>query len=493
MKNNNIVTALVAALIASMISIAAYHFVFKEQIRTVKVETASPAFQASYSPSGNAAPDVPFDFSLAAEKVTPAVVHITNTQAPVARNEQYEQIPEFFRDLFGDRMPPQQGPRVGMGSGVIISNDGYIVTNNHVVADAAELDVLLTNNRRYRATVIGTDPTTDLALIKIDEKDLPYLNLANSDDLKVGQWVMAAGNPLGFLNSTVTAGIISALGRNIGILQTEDRSAIESFIQTDAAVNQGNSGGALVNINGDLIGINTAIISHTGAYSGYAFAVPSNIVKKVVGDLKEFGSVQRGFLGVEIIEVNANMAEERNLDVTRGVLVNSLVADGSAKAAGIKEGDIITKVDDKNVYKTSDLLSYIGRKRPGDKVKVTVNRDGKERTFDMTLKARDGSTELASRERNATFDELGADFQEVTAEEAQQLNISGGIKVTRTYPGKFRQQGIRPGFIITHIANLPVKSVDDLAKIVQDAKGGVLIQGIYPDEPSEIKYYGVGL
>lgn len=496
MKNNILVTALVAAIMASIISIAAYHFVFREQMKTVKVETASPAFQASYYASGNAAPDVPFDFSLAAEKVTPAVVHITNTQEAVVQNDQYEQIPEFFRDFFGDQFrgaPQQRGPRVGMGSGAIISEDGYIVTNNHVVADAAELDVLLTDNRRYRATVIGTDPTTDLALIKIDEEGLPYINFASSDDLKVGQWVMAAGNPLGILNSTVTAGIISALGRNIGILQTEDRSAIESFIQTDAAVNQGNSGGPLVNINGDIIGINTAIVSPTGAYSGYAFAVPSNIVKKVVSDLKEYGTVQRGFLGVEIMEVNPTMAEERDLEVNRGVLVNSLVDNGSAKAAGIEEGDVITKVDDKNVYGSSDLLSYIGRKRPGDKVEVTVNRDGKEMTFNMTLKARDGSAELASRERNAALDELGAEFQEVSKEEAQKLNIPGGVKVTRTYPGKFRQQGIRPGFIITGIANLPIKSLDDLTKIVQEAEGGVLIQGIYPDEPGEIKYYGVGL
>lgn len=492
MKNNNIVIAMVAAVIASIISIAAYHFIFREQLRTVKVETTSPAFQTSYYPSGNAAPEAPFDFSFAAEKVTPAVVHITNTQEAVANNQQ---IPEFFRDFFGDQFRGQQQgrPRIGMGSGVIISSDGYIVTNNHVVADADELNVLLTDNRTYTANVIGTDPTTDLALIKIDEEDLPSIPLANSDDLKVGQWVMAAGNPLGVLNSTVTAGIISALGRSIGILRNEEGTAIESFIQTDAAINRGNSGGALVNLNGDLVGINTAIASQTGAYTGYAFAVPSNIVKKVVSDLKEYGSVQRGFLGVSIIEVSAGLAEQRDLDVNRGVLVDSLTPDGSAKAAGIQKGDVIIGVDDNDIYKMSELLSYVARKRPGDKVSVTVNRDGEEMSFDMTLKARDGSTTIASNERGVAFDELGAEFQEVSEEEAAELNIEGGVQVARTYPGKFRQQGIRPGFIITGIANKPVQSVEDISEIIEDEEGGVLVQGIYPDEPNELQYYGIGL
>ncbi len=498
MKNNHFITAMVAAVIASIISIAAYHFIFGDQLKTVQAEAVSPAFQASYYPSGNAAPEAPFDFSQAAEKVIPAVVHITNTQEAVASNQGSrgnQQIPEFFRDFFGDqfRGSPQQGPRVGMGSGVIISSDGYIVTNNHVVADADELDVLLTDNRVYRAEVIGTDPTTDIALIKVNEKNLPSIPIANSNDLKVGQWVMAAGNPLGVLNSTVTAGIISALGRNIGILNNEDRTSIESFIQTDAAVNPGNSGGALVNLNGDLVGINTAIASQTGAYSGYAFAVPSNIVKKVISDLKEYGKVQRGFLGVSIIDVSAGLAKQRNLDVNRGVLVDSLTEGGSAKAAGIKRGDVIVKVDEVTIYKNADLLAYVGSKSPGDKVEVTVDRAGKELSFDMTLKARDGATAITSKERSTTFDELGAEFQEVPKDEAAKLNIDGGVQVTRTYPGKFKQQGIRSGFIITGVANKKVKSLDDLSDVLKSEGGGVLVQGIYPDQPNEVQYYGIGL
>ncbi len=491
---NNVLTALFAAIIGSLITLAAYYFILKDQVKTVRVESAaSPAYNASYFSTAKEAAEAPFDFTFAAEKVTPSVVHITSTQQATARSEQYQQIPEFFREFFGDRFQgaPEQGPRVGVGSGVIISTDGYIVTNNHVVANADELDVVLTDNRRYRANVVGTDPTTDLALLKIDEEDLPYLSLANSDDLKVGQWVMAAGNPFGYLNSTVTSGIISALGRNINILQ--DQYAIESFIQTDAAVNPGNSGGALVNINGDLIGINTAIASPTGAYTGYAFAVPSNIVKKVVEDLKDYGTVQRGFLGVMIREVDATVAEENNLDFTRGVLVDSVIADGSAIAAGIEEGDVIIKVDERTVNTTSDLLSYIGRKRPGDQVDVTIIRDGKENSFNMTLKARDGSTELAARERSTAFEELGAEFQNLTKEEAQELNLSGGVKVTRTYPGKLRQQGVRPGFIITGIANKPVRSIEDLSEVVEGEKGGVLIEGVYPDAPGEVQYYGIGL
>lgn len=495
---NNIITALLAAVIGSLLTLAAYHFAFKEQVKTVRVETAtSPAYNASYRTSAAVA-EAPFDFSIAAEKVTPAVVHITNTQeASTVQNDQLQQIPEFFRDFFGDQFGGQQqrGPRVGVGSGVLISSDGYIVSNNHVVADADGLDVVLTDNRRYRATVIGTDPTTDLALIKIDEKALPYITLANSDDVKVGQWVLAAGNPFGTLTSTVTAGIVSALGRSIGILRNEERTSIESFIQTDAAVNPGNSGGALVDLDGNLVGINTAIASPTGAYSGYSFAVPSNIVKKVVGDLREFGTVQRGFLGINIVEVNASIAEERNLNVNRGVLVEKLVDNGSAKAAGLKEGDVITKVGNKNVYTNSDLLSYVGGKRPGDEVKVTVIRDGSEKEFTMKLKTREGGNTLAAKksESSSALKSLGADFQPLKKEEAQELNLQGGVKVTRTYPGKLRQQGIRPGFIITGVANKPVRNLDDLNKIVQNEKGGVLIEGVYPDQPRETQYYGIGL
>lgn len=490
----DIITPIISAVIASLITIAAFYYFADGQVREVQVAAdTSPAYSVRYDDKvvSNAAP-APFDFTYAAEKATPAVVHITSTQQAQAYNNQQGEVPEFFRDFFGERFRQQQpGPRVGTGSGVIISDDGYIVTNNHVVADADELTVVLVDNRSYVANVVGLDPTTDLALIKIEEEGLSYLNFSNSDDLKVGQWVAAVGNPFR-LNSTVTAGIVSATGRNINILR-EQQYAIESFIQTDAAVNPGNSGGALVDVDGDLIGINSAIASPTGAYAGYAFAVPANIAKKVVADLKEYGSVQRGFLGVSIQEVNAQLAEEYDLTTNQGVFVADLMQEGSAANAGIEQGDVIVQVDDREINKTSDLLAYIGRKRPGDDVKVTVLRDGDRQTFEMTLKSLEGRTELAERANTETLREMGAEFRELTTQQADEYGVEGGVQVVRTSAGKFRQQGIRPGFIITGIAGQPVRSMKDLTTIVTTESGGVLIEGFYPDEPGQRQYYGMPL
>jgi len=488
----NILTPVISAVIASLITIAAFYYLVGDNVREVQVEAdTSPAYPVNYYNSGNSAADAPFDFTLAAEKATPAVVHITSTQEAQAYNNQGQQVPEFFRDFFGDRFQQQPRPRVGTGSGVIISEDGYIVTNNHVVADADELTVVLVDNRSYVANVVGLDPTTDLALIKIEEEGLPYLNFANSDEVKVGQWVAAVGNPFR-LNSTVTAGIVSATGRNINILR-EQQYAIESFIQTDAAVNPGNSGGALVNVNGDLIGINSAIASPTGAYAGYAFAVPANIATKVVADLKEYGSVQRGFLGVSIQEVNAALAQEYNLNTNQGVYVADLVEEGSAAEAGIEQGDVIVRVDERTINRTSDLLSYIGRKRPGDEVEVTVLRDGERRTFDMTLKSLDGTAVMASAGKAEALQSLGAEFRPLTDEQMQEYSVDGGVQVVRTFAGKFRQQGIRPGFVITSIAGKPVRNMNDLTEIVEEEQGGVLVEGFYPSEPGEKQYYGMPL
>jgi len=490
----NILTTVFTAVLASLITLAAYTY-FNEDSLVLQVdETTKPAF-VNYV-ADRSATMAPFDFTAAAEKVTPAVVHITSVQQSASASNESQQIPEFFRDFFGDQFrgsPQQQRPRTGAGSGVIISSDGYIVSNNHVIADADELTVVLVDNRSYKAKVIGTDPTTDLALIKIDEEDLPFLTFANSDQLKIGEWVLAAGNPFSYLNSTVTAGIVSAKGRSIGILRNEDGTSIESFIQTDAAVNPGNSGGALVDIDGNLIGINTAIASQTGSYVGYSFAVPSNIAKKVVEDLKEYGTVQRGFLGVQIVGINAAVADEFDLDVNQGVLVQEVVENGSAEEAGIEKGDIIMQVDEKKILRNSDLLSYIGRKRPGDQVKVTVNRDGKERTFDMTLKTREGQTTLVKAQRGEMFDKLGAEFLELSDEKKEEFNLSGGIEISRVYPGVLRQEGIQNGFIITRIDNQPIRSLNDLEEVLDEKKGGVLIEGIYPDDPEDPQFYGVGL
>ncbi len=493
----NIITPVISAVIASLITIAAFLYFAGDKLNKQQADSDDfPAVTASYyDKDGQATAEAPFDFTLAAEKAAPAVVHITSTQEAQASNrEQQQQIPEFFRDFFGDQLQQQQPQaRVGSGSGVIISDDGYIITNNHVVADADELTVVLTDNRSYTAKVIGTDPTTDLALIKIDEEELPFIKFANSESVKVGQWVAAIGNPFRGLNSTVTAGIVSATGRSIGILRNEEGTSIESFIQTDAAVNPGNSGGALVNLDGDLIGINSAIFSPTGAYAGYAFAIPTNIASKVVSDLKEFGTVQRGFLGINIQEVNADLAKEYGLSSSQGVYVANLVEEGSAAAAGIEEGDVIVQIDDHKINKTSELLSYIGRKRPGDEVEVTVVRDGERMNFTMELKALESNTTIASSARVEALEDLGADFQALTKDEATALKVDGGVKVVRTFAGKFRQQGIRPGFVITGIAGKPVRSLEGLTEIVENEKGGVLVEGIYPDKPNDKQYYGMPL
>ncbi len=503
----NIIPPFIAALFASLVTLAAYHFLLRDS-QTIRVEPATQTAFATYleadRPAATSAA-VAFDFTTAAAKVTPAVVHITSTQGMVAQNDggegeedpRLQQIPEMFRDFFGDSfrgMPQQRGPRMGSGSGVIISSDGYIVTNNHVVADADELTVVLVDNRSYVAKVIGADPTTDIALLKIDEENLPALTLANSDNVEVGEWVMAAGNPLRGLNSTVTAGIVSATGRNINILRREDNQyAIESFIQTDAAVNPGNSGGALTNVDGDLVGINTAIMSPTGSYAGYSFAVPSNIVKKVVDDLKEYGKVQRALIGVQIVDVNAASAEKYNLNMSRGVYVSSVMDGGAGAEAGLEEGDVIVQVDEKRTNKSSDLQSYVGRKRPGDQVTVIVMRDGDEKTLTMKLKGMEGNEMIASAERSTELETLGAQFKELSDEELSELDLDYGVQVVRTYPGKLRQQGVRPGFVITRVANKTIKSMDDLSEVVKKENGGVLIEGIYPDRPEETQFYGVGL
>ncbi len=381
----------------------------------------------------------------------------------------------------------QQGPAVASGSGVIISDDGYIVTNNHVVEEAAEIEVIMEDNRSFEAKVIGTDPTTDLALIKIEATGLPFLPYGDSDEVKVGQWVLAVGNPFN-LTSTVTAGIVSAKARNIGILRDENNLQIESFIQTDAAVNPGNSGGALINIQGELVGINSAIASSTGSYTGYSFAIPVNLVKKVMDDLLEFGVVQRGLLGIQIRDVNAQLAEEEGLDIYEGVYV-VLVNEGSgAEEAGIKPGDVITAVNDKPVRNTSQLQELVAIHRPGDKVTVTLIRDGKEKTLTATLHNMEGSTGIVKRTSTTTID--GAVFEEVSQQERERLNIDGGVKLVELDEGKWAEAGFEKNFIITHIDKFRINSVSDLKRVLAHKKGDrVVFLGVFPDGTKS--YYSV--
>ncbi len=490
----------IIALVVSLLTIGAFQ-VLQDKKGPVKVEylNTTPSKNVVYT-LDEEGEIVPLDFTVTAEKVVNAVVHIRSTQTYDATTDrQYRQLPDPFRDFFrdffedpqgGERMRPQPQPRVGSGSGVIINDSGYIVTNNHVVANADDIEVTLHDNRTFKASVVGTDPTTDLALIQIEETGLPTLPFINSDEVKVGEWVLAVGNPFS-LNSTVTAGIVSAKGRNINILR--EQFAIESFIQTDAAINPGNSGGALVNLNGGLVGINTAIASPTGAYSGYGFAVPSNIVSKVVEDLLEYGAVQRGVLGVMIRSVDGNLIKEKDLNITSGAYVDSLLEDSAAKAAGILPGDVIVEVNGTEVVSSPSLQELIARYRPGDEVRVTVVRSGKKKTFNVVLSNTEGGREIVKKEKSEVLNVLGLEIETLPADKAQKLQIDGGVQVTRLYPGEIRRNTqMREGFIITKVDGKKVSSKEQFLKMIEGKKGGTMVEGIYENIPGEY-YYAFGL
>lgn len=431
------------------------------------------------------------DFVRAAEISLPAVVHVRTEYAP--KQNQF-----YFYDpfgIFGWNIPQRPLPQQGFGSGVIISGDGYIITNSHVIDNADKVEVILFDKRTFKAKIIGKDKSTDIALLKIEENNLPYLLYGNSDNVKIGEWVLAVGNPFN-LTSTVTAGIVSAKARNVGILSagtydSPDNFPIESFIQTDAAVNPGNSGGALVNTKGELIGINTAIASNTGSYTGYSFAIPINLAKKVVNDLIEFGKVQRAFLGVSIQNINSKLMEEKNIKDPRGVYVSSVTRGGGASEAGIQEGDVILKVGNVEVNNTSELQEQISHYRPGDKVEVKVRREGEEKSFTVVLKNRMGETTLTSAERKEVMNLLGASFEEVSEKEMNKLGINGGVKITALQAGKLRSAGIKEGFIITSIDKKKINTLDDVKAALENKEGGVLIEGIYPNGMKA--YYAFGL
>ncbi len=479
-----------AAVLGSFCTLAAFQFLDKKE-DGVKLEYVSgtPSTNVAYSLNENGQA-VPLDFTGAAEKVMPAVVYIQSTQDGGSGEEQ-AQSNDLFKQFFGPQAP--QGPRQSSGSGVIINAGGYIVTNNHVVKDADIVEVTLHDNRTFTAEVIGTDPDTDLAVIKINAKDLPYLSFVDSDQSKVGEWVLAVGNPFN-LTSTVTAGIISAKGRSINILNrnTQDgNTAIESFIQTDAAINPGNSGGALVNLNGGLLGINTAIASPTGSYSGYGFAVPSNIVNKIVEDLIKFGTVQRGWLGVSISNVNSTLVKEQDLAVNEGAYIGGFAEKSSAKDAGIKEGDVIVKIDEAEIKSNTALTEAIGRHRPGDKVNVVVNRKGKEFNIPVTLKSRDGKIGLIKAEEREGLASLGLDLEEVDGKVLKKLDIDHGVRVRDLGNGKpAKYTEMREGFIITKVNDEPVRNVKDFSELLKKKKQGdlIILSGTYENFPREFNY-----
>ena len=436
-------------------------------------------------------PAQPVDLTFAAEKALPAVVHIRYVQNSKVQTVEVQSAPfsDFFDDFFGSpgrgnggtqKRQVQTPKREATGSGVIISADGYIVTNNHVVEGADQLTVTLNDNREFSARIIGTDKSTDLALIKIDGKNLPTLPIGDSDKLKVGEWVLAVGNPFN-LNSTVTAGIVSAKARTLG------GNPIESFIQTDAAINQGNSGGALVNTQGELVGINAMLYSQTGSYSGYGFAIPTTIMNKVVADIKQYGSVQRAVMGIKggdvrvYLDMEKEKGKEHDLGTNDGIYVDSVEDGGAGSAVGLKSGDVIVAADGRKLTKMAELQELLSGKKPGDKITITYLRNKKKTTATATLKNAQGNTKVM---KSADLDILGGNFKEINDEQKRQLNISTGLEVIRVNNGALKDAGVAKGFIIQKVNEQIIKSTDDLQKAVKEAstsKDPVLyIQGIYP-------------
>lgn len=418
--------------------------------------------------------DVPStDFVSVANVSTPAVVHIKTT---IKVNQNQPQFLDPF-GFFENPMVPQ-GPQQASGSGVIITEDGYIATNNHVVENASKIEVVLDDKRSYVAELIGTDPETDLALLKIEEKKLNFLQFGNSDNLQVGEWVVAVGNPFN-LTSTVTAGIVSAKGRNINLLrQKGGEYAIENFIQTDAAVNPGNSGGALVNTRGELIGINTAIASRTGSYTGYSFAIPINLAKKILDDLLKYGEVKRAILGVRIQDITQELADEKGLDEIKGVYIPQVIEDGAGEKGGMKDGDVILKINDAEVNKSSELQEQISKYYPGDKVKVLVLRNGNEKELNVTLLSREGKDEISVDSKREELAVLGAEVENLTRAERMSLKIRNGVRIKDLKNGDLKDAGLSEGFVITHIDKAPMYTTKDVVNSLKNKSGAVLIEGV---------------
>ena len=498
----NVLGVAIVAMISSGVAIGTSTYLMnKNQSSTSLADGVENTFKQSYRLTnfGTVAAENT-DFTAAAESAVHGVVHIkatTNAQASSERGGDYIDPFEYFFG-FGGRggfQRPQPQPRVGAGSGVISATDGYIITNNHVIEGADELEVTLNDNRKFPAKVIGTDPTTDIALIKIEANDLPTIPFGDSEKLKVGEWVLAVGNPFN-LTSTVTAGIVSAKSRgNIGTAG-RDRSKIESFIQTDAAVNPGNSGGALVNTKGELVGINTAIYSETGNFAGYSFAVPISIAGKVANDLKQYGAVQRAVLGVLIQDPQYAPEEAKEkLKVFEGAYVGGFAERSSAKEAGIEEGDVVVAVNGVKIKSSSALQEQISKYRPGDKVELTVNRNGDTKKFTVELRNAQGSTKVVKA--GDSTEVMGGAFKTLSKEQKRQLGVSYGIEVTGLTNGKLKDAGIKKGFIIMIVNNQRISSPDDLEKIVEDIlqgrseDQGLFIKGFYPN--GRTRYYAIDL
>lgn len=486
MNTKNLLTTFSIAVVGAIIGVITYSKITEPQTRLVEVPVNADSVARYANLPAFVQGGVP-DLTFPAEKSVHAVVHVmTKGRSNVRQFDSGNPLFDFF---FGPRGGfPQQEPQpvMGSGSGVILTKDGFIVTNNHVIDKADEIEVILNDRRQFKAVKVGADPSTDIALLKIEASGLPFLTYGSSDALRVGEWVLAVGNPFN-LNSTVTAGIVSAKSRNLQILGNQ--LGIESFIQTDAAVNPGNSGGALVNTQGELVGINTAIASRTGSFTGYSFAVPVSIVQKVVADLMEFGEVQRGLMGISIRDMNSERAKELKIDRVKGVYVEAVAEEGGAQKAGIKPGDVILKINGDDVNTVPQLQERVSRHRPGDKVDVLVLRDGKTKPFTVTLRNMQGGTEMVQTSTKMSL--LGATFEPLSDAEKQSLRLRNGIKVKSVSAGKFRDAGIREGYVITKANRVPINSEDDLKKVVDVVDEGLFLTGIYLN--GRVAYYAINL
>ena len=499
---NMMLGLLTSAILGGGVAVGGYKLLESEP-GTVALTTVASDPQVRYTSamhsSAYAAPEG-LNFVAAAAAVTPAVVHVmTEYKAEPQQAQSRMQMDPFLRQFFGDQFDGQlrgqrepQGGGEGSGSGVIIAANGYIVTNNHVIDKASKITVVMDDKRKFDAELVGADPNTDLAVLKVKADNLPFVKYGNSDDVKVGQWVLAVGNPFN-LNSTVTAGIISAKGRSIGILSRDQAAGIESYLQTDAVVNPGNSGGALVNTSGDLIGINSAISSHTGSFEGYAFAVPSAIVSKVVDDLLKYKVVQRALLGVRIQEVDAKLASEKKLNTLNGVYVQGLNDKSAAAAAGLKIGDIITDINGIAVNTASQLQEQVSRFRPGDRIKVGYLRNGNKESASATLFNASNTTAVVKElPADAGISYEGAKLVPVTARLQNSLGIEGGVQISGIKGSNFKETGMADGFIITRIDKSEVRKPADVQVYLDKAKdnSGALVEGVYPD--GRKAYYPIG-
>ena len=474
-----ILIALLSASVAGLTAFAVVRFAMFNQTPTVVQVEEGPRFRTVSLTQDNWP-----DFTYAAESAVDAVVYV-RVKSTETTQEMPNSIFEFF---FG--MPqqgaPRQRERVGSGSGVIIREDGYIVTNNHVIDGATEIEVTLNNNEKYSATLVGTDPATDIALLKVDAKGLPFIPFADSDKLRLGEWVIAIGSPYD-LRSTITAGIVSAKGRSMPNYSGEFK--IESFIQTDAAVNPGNSGGALVDKAGRLVGINTAIISQTGSYTGYSFAVPSNIVKKIVYDLIDFGSVKRAMLGITMQSIDDKIASELKLSSRNGVYIVEVAKNSAADKAGLVKGDVIVEVDSVKITTPSSVQEVVSRFSPGDKAKITIIRDGKKKVVEVVFKGTSQENGTVAEDGSVAF--YGSSLKAADKELLEKFGLKNGVQIVELGAGKLKDAGAVEGFIILYVNDQPVKSPQEVVEIVKKAKRSVFVEGITPS--GRVGYFGFGV